>query len=99
MDPPPPVIVAVAPNGARKKRADHPRLPITAIELAACAQECLAAGASMLHLHVRDSQGAHSLDPDLYENAITAIRQRVGDDLILQVTTETAGIYAPHDQI
>lgn len=94
-----PVLIAVAPNGARRTRNDHPRLPITPLELAATAQECLAAGASMLHLHVRDNQGGHSLDPDLYDEAITAIRQRVGDDLILQVTTEAAGIYAPHEQM
>src|SRR4051794_6185519 len=94
-----PVLVAVAPNGARKSRNDHPRLPITAIELAACAQECLGAGASMLHMHVRDNLGKHSLDAKVYAEAITAIRQRVGDDLVLQVTTDSAGLYAPHEQI
>src|SRR5581483_95654 len=99
MDTRSPVLIAVAPNGARRTRSDHPRLPITPLELAACAQECLAAGASMLHLHVRDNQGRHTLDPDLYNEAITAIRHRVGDDLILQVTTEAAGIYSPPEQI
>src|SRR5437763_1963197 len=49
-----PIMLAVAPNGARKSKADHPRLPVSALELAATAQECLAAGASMIHLHVRD---------------------------------------------
>ncbi|MDQ6621464.1 MAG: 3-keto-5-aminohexanoate cleavage protein [Pseudomonadota bacterium] len=94
-----PVIIAVAPNGARRTRADHPRLPLTPTELAACAQECLAAGASMMHLHVREPDGRHSLDPDRYAEAITTIRQRLGDDIILQVTTESGGRYAPHEQI
>ncbi len=52
-----PVVIAVAPNGARKSKADHPRLPLTPSELAECAQDCLDAGASMLHLHVRDAAG------------------------------------------
>ncbi|MEO5763835.1 MAG: 3-keto-5-aminohexanoate cleavage protein [Casimicrobiaceae bacterium] len=91
--------IAVAPNGARKRRADHPRLPLTPGELAQCAADCLAAGASMLHLHVRDSEGRHSLDPADYRAALDAIRERVGDALLLQVTTEAGGRYAPTEQI
>jgi len=49
-----PVMIAVAPNGARKTKQDHPSLPINAEELAATAANCLAAGACMIHLHVRD---------------------------------------------
>jgi uncharacterized protein (DUF849 family) len=94
-----PVAIAVAPNGARKSRADHARLPITPAELAQCAADCLAAGAAMLHLHVRDAAGRHSLEPDDYRAAIDAIRDRVGDALLLQVTTEAGGRYGPADQM
>src|SRR5256885_10150723 len=94
-----PIMIAFAPNGARKSKADHPRLPVSAVDLAATAQECLAAGASMIHLHVRDAHGRHSLDADRYAAAIAAIRQRVGDDLIVQVTTEAAGRYGAHEQM
>ncbi len=94
-----PVVIAVAPNGARRSRADHPRLPITPAELAECAEGCLAAGASMLHLHVRDAAGKHSLEPADYHAAIAAIRTRVGEDLVLQVTTESGGRYAPAEQM
>ncbi len=94
-----PVVIAVAPNGARKTRADHPRLPLTPAELAECAEDCVAAGASMLHLHVRDAGGRHSLDPVDYRVAIAAIRARVGDDLVLQITTESGGRYGPPEQM
>jgi len=94
-----PVSIAVAPNGARKGRADHPRLPLAPDELAQCAADCLAAGASMLHLHVRDSAGRHSLEPADYRAALGAIRARVGDSLLLQVTTEAGGRYTPAEQI
>jgi uncharacterized protein (DUF849 family) len=95
----PPVVIAVAPNGARKRRSDHPRLPITPAELAQCAADCLAAGASMLHLHVRDAAGRHSLDAADYRPAIQAIRERVGDALLLQLTTESGGRYGPREQM
>jgi len=94
-----PVMLAVAPNGARKSQRDHPRLPITPAELAQCAADCAAAGASMLHLHVRDASGRHSLDPADYRPAIEAIRARVGDELLLQLTTESGGRYAPREQM
>ena len=94
-----PLIIAVAPNGARKTKADHPALPITPEELAETAARCLDAGASMIHLHVRDDDQKHSLDVSAYRAAIAAIRARVGGELIIQVTTEAVGIYTPAQQM
>ena len=92
------VVVAVAPNGARKTRKDHPALPITPQELADCAAACRDAGASMLHLHVRNAAGGHSLAPGDYRPAVEAVRQAVGRSLVLQLTSEAVGIYAPAEQ-
>ena len=94
-----PVILTVAPNGAYKTKSDHPALPITARELAETARSCLDAGAAMIHLHVRDSQGRHLLDADAYAQATQAIRRAVGDDLVIQVTSEAAGRYQPAHQM
>jgi len=96
---PAPVLLIAAPNGARKTGADHPALPITPVELARCAADCLAAGAAMLHLHVRDGHGAHSLEPDAYRAAMREIRAAVGDRMILQATSESAGRYKAPEQI
>lgn len=52
----------------------------------------------MIHLHVRDKYGRHSLEPAHYRPAIREIRQAVGNALLIQVTSESAGIYAPADQ-
>ncbi len=93
-----PIILAVAPNGARKTRRDHPALPITPRELADCAAACRDAGASMLHLHVRNAEGGHSLAPGDYRPAVEAVRQAVGRSLVLQLTSEAVGIYAPAEQ-
>ncbi|HSK39616.1 MAG TPA: 3-keto-5-aminohexanoate cleavage protein, partial [Arenibaculum sp.] len=93
------VSIMVAPNGARRTRADHPALPMTAGELAAAAAACLDAGASMMHVHVRDRAGRHVLDAGLYRDAFAAIRAEVGDRLVLQATTEAVGRYAPAEQM
>ena len=93
-----PLAIAVAPNGARRTQADHPALPMTPDELAATAVACREAGACMLHLHVRDDAGAHSLDAGRYREALAAIRAAVGDGLVLQVTTEAVGRYTPAEQ-
>lgn len=94
-----PIAIAVAPNGARKTHADHPALPITPDELAACARQCVDAGAAMLHLHVRRPDGTHSLEPDDYRPAIAAVQRAVGDALVIQITTEAVGIYTPEQQM
>lgn len=94
-----PIAIAVAPNGARKTHADHPALPLTPDELAACARQCVDAGAAMLHLHVRRADGTHSLEPDDYRPAIAAVQRAVGDALVIQITTEAVGIYTPEQQM
>ena len=74
-----PFIIMCAPNGARKNKTDHPALPISDSELADCAESILGEGASIIHLHVRDDSGGHTLDVDRYRSAINAIRQRIGN--------------------
>jgi len=96
---PAPVAIAVAPNGGRKSRQDHPRIPLTAPELARTAAECLAAGAAMMHFHVRDSAGRHLLDADAYRRATVAIRRQVGQALVLQISSEALGEYSVSAQM
>jgi uncharacterized protein (DUF849 family) len=93
------IAIAVAPNGGRKTKADHPALPLTPAELAATAAECLEAGAAMIHVHVRDADGRHLLDADAYRATTAAIREAVGDRLVIQITSEALGIYRPDEQM
>lgn len=95
----PPLAITVAPNGARRGKADHPALPIAPEEMAAGAPRWRDAGAAMLHLHVRDGEGRHSLDPGRYRESIAAVREAVGQDLVIQATSEAAGIFTPEEQI
>src|SRR5215467_5824953 len=93
------VAIAVAPNGGRRTKADHPALPITPDELADVAAASLEAGAAMIHVHVRDRDGCHLLDAEAYRAVIAAIRASVGDRLVLQITSEALGIYQPEEQM
>lgn len=94
-----PLILTVAPNGARKTKADHPALPMTPDDIAACAASCAEAGAAMIHLHVRDRRGGHTLDAETYRAAMAAVRRDLGQDIIIQVTSEAVGIYEPQQQM
>ncbi len=94
-----PLLIAVAPNGARRTQQDHPKLPISPKELAETAAHCCEAGASMLHLHVRDKEGVHSLSAGLYRTAIKEIEQAVGDQMLIQVTSEAASRYQTNEQM
>ncbi len=94
-----PLILTVAPNGARKRKADHPALPMTAGEIAYCAADCQERGAAMIHLHVRDRDGGHTLDAGIYADVTAAVRNAVGPDMIIQMTTEAVGIYDAPQQM
>jgi uncharacterized protein (DUF849 family) len=94
-----PLLITVAPNGARKGKADHAALPITPAEIASTAKACMQAGAGMLHLQVRNGDGRHSLAPEHYRPAIEAVREAVGDGLLIQVTTEAVDLYTPQEQM
>lgn len=89
--------IMVAPNGARRGKADHPMLPITIPETVATAQACHKAGADGIHAHIRDQHGAHLLDAGLYRELQQELKQAV-PDMFIQITTEAVGIYNPAEQ-
>ena len=94
-----PALIAVAPTGARRTKKDHLALPISPVEIAETAVACRDAGATLLHLHVRDAAGQHTLDVQAYRDAIEAVRRAIGDDLVIQITTEAVGRYGAPAQM
>lgn len=89
--------IMVAPNGARRGKADHPALPVTDDELVATAAACAAEGADGLHLHIRDAEGAHLLDAGHYAALLDRLTKTV-PGMYLQVTSEAAGRYSAAEQ-
>ena len=80
-----PAILTAAICGAETTREQTPYLPITADELAEEAATCAAAGASVIHLHVRREDGSPTQERALFDKAIRAIRARC--DVIVQTST------------
>lgn len=88
-----PVLISVAPNGPRRGKQDHEGLPLTAAETGRVAAACREAGAGMIHLHVRDGSGAHSLSPQRIREAQREVRHLAGSSLVVQVAAESEGVY------
>ena len=65
--------IQAALNGTRT-RAEHRAIPITAAEQATEAHASVAAGATAIHVHVRDDQGNETLAPDSVGATLTSIR-------------------------
>lgn len=76
-------------------RAQNPNLPITPAEIA---RDCLAAaeaGASIVHVHVRDpSTELPSMDVALYREVVERIRDK-NDELVINLTTGNGGRFDP----
>jgi 3-keto-5-aminohexanoate cleavage enzyme len=81
-----PLIITCAITGAETTRDRQPNLPITPEEQGEAAAACAAAGASIIHLHVRDDQGKPTQDLARFRQSIEAIRKRA-PELIIQIST------------
>ncbi len=80
------VIITAAITGSRMMRDIAPHIPITPEEIAQSAIEAWQAGASIVHIHVRDPEtGLGSQDPELFRRVVDRIREKT--DLILSLTT------------
>ena len=80
-----PVMITAAMVGAEVTRAAQPNLPTTPQEIVAAAVECYEAGASIIHIHVRDADGNATQDGNLFRQVVEGIRARC--DVITQVST------------
>ncbi|HZR50388.1 MAG TPA: 3-keto-5-aminohexanoate cleavage protein [Streptosporangiaceae bacterium] len=81
----PKTLITVAPTGAEADKAAAPALPVTLSELVATAKECEAAGAAVIHVHIRDENARPTLDGTRLSDTVAAIRQAT--DLIVQLST------------
>src|SRR5258708_33797275 len=80
-----PVMITAAMVGAEVTKAQQPKLPSTPQEIIQAAVECHKAGASIIHIHVRDSEGNATQDAGLFREVVEGIRARC--DVITQVST------------
>ena len=81
-----PVIISAALVGSWPTKADNPAVPITEEEIAHAAIDAHAAGAAIVHLHVRNEQGKVTCDPARYAKVRDVIRAS-GSDVIINMST------------
>ena len=79
------VIITVALNGSLPTKEMNSHVPITPEELGVAAAKCQESGASIAHVHARDSNGRPTLDPEVFERIHAEISART--DLIIQIST------------
>jgi 3-keto-5-aminohexanoate cleavage enzyme len=79
------LIITAVMVGAEVTKEQNPALPVTAEEIGEEAYRCYRAGASIIHLHVRDGDGRPTQDREVFRRAIEEIKKRC--DVIVQVST------------
>jgi uncharacterized protein (DUF849 family) len=89
-----PTLITVAPTGAETAKADAPALPVSLDELVAAAKSCEAAGAALIHIHIRDTEATPTLDLARLTDTVAAVRG--GTDLVVQLSTGGA-VTDPYD--
>jgi 3-keto-5-aminohexanoate cleavage enzyme len=82
---PDPLLITVAPTGAETSKADCPQLPTTLEELVQTAVDCEAAGAAMIHIHIRDDEHQPTLDAGRLRDTVVGVREAT--DLIVQLSS------------
>jgi uncharacterized protein (DUF849 family) len=78
-------LITVAPTGAEADKARHPALPVTLDELVSTARDCEAAGASVIHVHIRDGNARPTLDLARLKDTVQALRENT--TLVVQLST------------
>jgi 3-keto-5-aminohexanoate cleavage enzyme len=78
-------LITVAPTGAEVDKAAWPQLPTSLDELVAEAKASESAGASMIHVHIRDDEHRPTLDAVRLQDTVDALRTETG--LIVQLST------------
>jgi uncharacterized protein (DUF849 family) len=91
-------IITCAITGNLTKPEQHPGLPITPAQIASSALDAAAAGASVVHIHVRDPKtGNPSMELDLYREVMQRIRE-ANPELVINLTTGPGGRFVPGEE-
>ena len=85
-----PVIITVAITGAVPKKKDNPAVPVTPAEQIESTHEAFEAGASLVHIHVRNPDESSGSDPELFGRVQEGVRKHC-PGMIVQFSTGGRG--------
>jgi len=89
------VIITCAVTGSALTHKKNPAVPVSPAEIAQSALDAAAAGASIVHIHVRDIETGHpSGDLALYREVMQRIEDS-GSDVIINISTGYGGFFIP----
>ncbi|MFZ5792206.1 MAG: 3-keto-5-aminohexanoate cleavage protein [Pseudomonadota bacterium] len=91
-----PAIITVAITGSQPTKAQNPAVPITPTEQIESTHEAFEAGASLVHIHVRDDEGRSSSDAERFARVQEGIRKHC-PGMIVQFSTGGRG-REPHER-
>ena len=85
-----PAVITVAITGSVPRKKDNPALPVTVSEQIESTQKAFEAGASLVHVHVRNPDESSSSDPELFAQVQEGIRKHC-PGMIIQFSTGGRG--------
>lgn len=86
------LIITAAICGAEVTKEHNPAVPYTVKEIANEAEACYKAGASIIHLHVREDDGTPTQSKDRFKLCMDAIKERCPDVIIQPSTGGAVGM-------
>ena len=87
-----PVVITCSISGAIANREQCPAIPYTPAEYAAEARRIVDEGGVMIHIHARKPDGTPSYEVEDFRAITEAIRDEVGDAVIVNYSTGTIGV-------
>jgi len=91
------IIITCAVCGAETTREDNPNLPLSPEEIAESAYDAYERGASILHLHVRDTKGGPTQDKEVFRQVIELVRKKC--NMVIEVSTGGAVGMTPEERL
>jgi uncharacterized protein (DUF849 family) len=85
-----PIVIAVAITGSVPRKKDNPALPVTPSEQVESTHQAFEAGASLVHIHVRNADESPSSDPELFRQVQQGVRKHC-PGMIVQFSTGGRG--------
>lgn len=85
-----PVVIAVAITGSVPRKKDNPNLPVLPAEQIESTHAAFDAGASLVHIHVRNDDESSSSDPERFARVQEGVRKHC-PDMIVQFSTGGRG--------
>src|SRR3954451_16297453 len=85
-----PNVIAVAITGSVPRKKDNPAVPVTPAEQIESTHQAFEAGASLVHIHVRNPDESSSSDPALFAQVQAGVRKHC-PGMIVQFSTGGRG--------